>query len=159
MQDRKISYNNEMISGGIFAVLAAIMWYLVPGQIQTMEKSGINAQTFPRIAIAGLFIFSLALFIQGMRLPKKTVIINKETFESPGFKKEKRTLLFAAMLILYGILFNIIGYIADTVLLAVGILFFYRCKKKLYYIISIATVFIVYVVFTYVLNVNLPGLF
>ena len=70
-----------------------------------------------------------------------------------------RTLIFALMLILYGILFGIIGYILDTILLVVGILMFYKSKKWLYYVIAIVTVFIIYGVFTYFLNVNLPNLF
>ncbi|MDO4788544.1 MAG: tripartite tricarboxylate transporter TctB family protein [Johnsonella sp.] len=159
MQAKKLSYNYEMISGGIFALLAALMWVLTPGQIQTLEKSAINARTVPQIAIAGLFIFSTALFIQGLRRPKKVLVLDKSLWESPNFKKEMRTLIFALMLLVYGILFNIIGYIADTILLVVGILFYYRCKKWLYYAIAVVTVFIVYAVFTYMLNVNLPGLF
>ncbi len=156
---KKISYNHEIISGGIFAILAAIMWFLVPEQIQTIEQSSINAQTFPRIAIAGLFIFSTALCIQGLRRPKKTVVFDNTLWQSENFKKEMRTILFASMLIVYGLLFNIIGYIADTILLVIGVLLFYRSRTWWYYAISVASVLIVYAVFTYVLNVNLPRLF
>ncbi len=159
MRTVKINYNNEIISGGIFAIISAILWFLIPSQIQTAEKSVINATTVPQIAIGGLFVFSVCLFIQGIRLPKKTVSINKEAFSSIGFRKELRTLIFALMLILYGILFGIIGYILDTILLVVGILMFYKSKKWLYYVIAIVTVFIIYGVFTYFLNVNLPNLF
>ena len=147
MRTVKISYNNEIISGGIFAIISAILWFLIPSQIQTAEKSVINATTVPQIAIGGLFVFSVCL------------LINKEAFSSIGCRKELRTLIFALMLIAYGVLFGIIGYILDTVLLVVSILMFYKSKKWLYYVIAIVTVFIIYGVFTYFLNVNLPNLF
>ena len=49
----KIRYNREIISGAIFVVLSAVLWFLIPVQVQTLEKTPINAQTFPRIAIGG----------------------------------------------------------------------------------------------------------
>ena len=50
----KIRYNREIISGAIFVVLSAVLWFLIPVQVQTLEKTPINAQTFPRIAIGGM---------------------------------------------------------------------------------------------------------
>lgn len=154
----KIKYNNELISGGIFAIVAAVVWFLIPAQIQTMEKSQINAQTIPRFAIGGLFIFAVALFIQGLLREKKTVVVDSAFFRSASFKKESRSIFFAALLIVYAVLFNVIGFILDTVILVSVILFFYHCRKWWYYAIAIATVFIVYAVFTFLLNVNLPTL-
>ena len=52
----KIRYNREIISGAIFVVLSAVLWFLIPVQVQTLEKTPINAQTFPRIAIGGMFL-------------------------------------------------------------------------------------------------------
>lgn len=43
----KIRYNREIISGAIFVVLSAVLWFLIPVQVQTLEKTPINAQTFP----------------------------------------------------------------------------------------------------------------
>ena len=54
----KIRYNREIISGAIFVVLSAVLWFLIPVQVQTLEKTPINAQTFPRIAIGGMFLCS-----------------------------------------------------------------------------------------------------
>lgn len=62
----KIKYNSEMIAGAVFVIVAAVLWLLIPSQIQTMETSSINAQTIPRVAIGGMFIFSAALLIQGI---------------------------------------------------------------------------------------------
>ena len=44
----KLRYNTEIISGAVFAVVGAVLWLLIPSQIQTMEKGAVNAQTLPR---------------------------------------------------------------------------------------------------------------
>ena len=155
----KIKYNNEILSGALFMIASAILWLLIPQQIQSLEKGMVTACTIPRIAIGGLFICALLLFVQGLRLPKKTIVIEKAMVSSPKFKKELKSVIFALILLVYGLLFNVIGYIADTALLVVAILLFYRSKKWWFYAIGIVIVLLIYLVFSQVLNVNLPSLF
>lgn len=155
----KIKYNNEILSGALFMIASAILWLLIPQQIQSLEKGMVTAGTVPRIAIGGLFICALLLFVQGLRLPKKTIVLEKSMISSPKFKKEFKSVIFALILLAYGLLFNVIGYIVDTALLVVAILLFYRSKKWWFYGIGIATVLLIYLVFSQVLNVNLPTLF
>ena len=149
----KIKYNNEILSGALFMIASAILWLLIPQQIQSLEKGMVTASTVPRIAIGGLFICALLLFVQG------TIILEKSMISSPKFKKELKSVIFALILLAYGLLFNVIGYIVDTALLVVAILLFYRSKKWWFYGIGIATVLLIYLVFSQVLNVNLPTLF
>lgn len=119
----KIKYNSEMIAGAVFVIVAAVLWLLIPSQIQTMETSSINAQTIPRVAIGGLFIFSAALLIQGIFSDeKREVVINKDTFHSESFKNEMRSVVFALFLIAYCFIIGILGFIASTIILAVAIL-------------------------------------
>ena len=155
----KIKYNNEILSGALFMIASAILWLLISQQIQSLEKGMVTASTVPRIAIGGLFICALLLFVQGLRLPKKTIVLEKDMVSSPKFKKEFKSVIFALILLAYGLLFNVIGYIVDTALLVVAILLFYRSKKWWFYGIGIATVLLIYLVFSQVLNVNLPTLF
>ena len=122
----KIKYNTEMISGAIFAILGAVLWFLIPTQVQTLEKTIINAQTFPRIAIGGLFLFSVGLLLEGLfAREKKEVYITKESFRSAAFKKELRSILFALFLIAYCFLVGHLGYVVTTVLLVLAVMLFY----------------------------------
>ena len=45
-----------VLSGALLAAIAAVLWIYIPGQIKTMEKSQINAQTIPSIALAPIFL-------------------------------------------------------------------------------------------------------
>ena len=153
----KIKYNAEMISGAIFAILGAVLWFLIPTQVQTLEKTVINAQTFPRIAIGGLFLFSVGLLLEGLfAREKKEVYITKESFRSVAFKKELRSSLFALFLIAYCFLVGHLGYVVTTVLLVLAVMLFYGARKWYYYAIPLGMVGIVYYVFKVLLRIALP---
>ena len=153
----KIKYNTEMISGAIFAILGAVLWFLIPTQVQTLEKTVINAQTFPHIAIGGLFLFSVGLLLEGLfAREKKEVYITKESFRSVAFKKELRSILFALFLIAYCFLVGHLGYVVTTVLLVLAVMLFYGARKWYYYAIPLGMVGIVYYVFKVLLRISLP---
>ena len=153
----KIKYNTEMISGAIYAILGAVLWFLIPTQVQTLEKTVINAQTFPRIAIGGLFLFSVGLLLEGLfAREKKEVYITKESFRSVAFKKELRSILFALFLIAYCFLVGHLGYVVTTVLLVLAVMLFYGARKWYYYAIPLGMVGIVYYVFKVLLRISLP---
>ena len=153
----KIKYNTEMISGTIFAVLGAVLWFLIPTQVQTLEKTIINSQTFPRIAIGGLFLFSVGLLLEGLfAREKKEVYITKESFRSVAFKKELRSILFALFLIAYCFLVGHLGYVVTMVLLVLAVMLFYGARKWYYYAIPLGMVGIVYYVFKVLLRISLP---
>lgn len=153
----KIKYNSEIISGLVFVIVAAVLWLLIPSQIQTLEKTAINAQTIPRIAIGGLFLCSVGLLIQGLLShDKKEIVITRESFHSDGFRREMRSLLFAAFLIIYCFLVTLLGFIVSTVLLVIAILLFYGARKWYYYAIPIVMVGVVYYVFAVLLRISLP---
>ena len=146
-----------MISGAIFAILGAVLWFLIPTQVQTLEKTVINAQTFPRIAIGGLFLFSVGLLLEGLfAREKKEVYITKESFRSVAFKKELRSILFALFLIAYCFLVGHLGYVVTTVLLVLAVMLFYGARKWYYYAIPLGMVGIVYYVFKVLLRISLP---
>lgn len=153
----KIKYNSEIISGIVFLVAAAILWVLVPSQIDTLETSAVNAQTIPRIAIGGMFLFSLGLLLQGVFAnEKKVVILNRSTFASESFRKEMRSVLYALILLAYIVLLTSVGFLISTALLVVAILLFYGARKWYYYAIPLAMVGVVYFVFKTLLHVSLP---
>lgn len=153
----KIKYNNEIISGAVFAILAVVLWLLIPSQVDTMETASINAQTFPRIAIGGLFLCSAGLLLQGIfSIPKKEVVLSRETFQSPNGRKELKSVVYALMLIAYAVVLTLFGFLIATALLVVAIELFYGARKWYYYAIPLAMVGIVYYVFSVVLHVSLP---
>lgn len=153
----KIKYNAEMISGTIFAVVGAVLWFLIPLQIKTMEKTAINAQTLPRIAIGGIFLFAVGLLLEGIfAKEKKELVITKESFRSEGFRKEMRSVLYALFLVAYCFVIGVLGFVVSTIILVLAVMIFYGARKWYYYAIPLAMVGIVYYVFRVLLHVSLP---
>lgn len=153
----KIKYNSEMISGVIFAILGVVLWLLVPSQIPTLEKSAINAQTLPRIAIGGMAVFGAGLLLEGIfTKAKKELVITRESLRSAAFKKELRSVLYALFLVAYCFMVKPLGFVVSTVILVIAIMLYYGARKWYYYAIPLAMVGIVYYVFRVLLHVSLP---
>lgn len=153
----RVKYNSEIISGTIFAIFAAVIWCLIPSQIDTMETTAVTAQTIPTLVTGGMFVFSIVLLIQGFfRCPKMEATITKETFCSDKFKLEMKSILFCIMLIIYCVLLTYTGFIISSLLLVISVLLFYGARKWYYYAISVSTVLIVYYIFKVCLSVTLP---
>ncbi len=153
----KIKYNSEIISGLIFSLVGLVLWFLIPSQVQTLEKTAINAQTFPRIAIGGLVLFSIGLLLEGLfAKEKREIVVTAESFRSTAFKKEMRSVVYALFLIVYCLLIGRLGYIISTALLVVAVMLFYRARKWYYYAIPLGMVGVVYYVFKVLLRISLP---
>lgn len=153
----KIRYNTEIISGVVFAVVGAVLWLLIPSQIQTMEKGAVNAQTLPRIAIGGMVLFAVGLLLEGLfAKEKKELVITAESFRSAAFKKELRSIVYCLFLAAYCLIIQPLGFVASTVLLVLAVMVYYGARKWYYYAIPLAMVGIVYYVFKVLLHVSLP---
>lgn len=155
----KIKYNSEIISGAIFAIAGAALWLLIPTQIKirAAEAGAINAQTLPRIAVGGMFLFAVGLLLEGIfAREKKELVISKESLRSQGFKKELRSVIYALFLVAYCFLVKPLGFLLSTALLVIAIMLFYGARKWYYYAIPLAMIGIVYYVFRILLHVSLP---
>lgn len=69
--------------------------------------------------------------------------------------KELKALAYMAMLLIYSILFKR-SFLISTILLGVATLAMTGTKKKLYYVIVIAMVVVLYLLFAKVLHIQLP---
>lgn len=153
----KIRYNTEIISGAVFAIVGAVLWLLIPSQIQTMEKGAVNAQTLPRIAIGGMVLFAVGLLLEGLfAKEKKELVITAESFRSAAFKKELRSIVYCLFLVAYCLIIQPLGFVVSTVLLVLAVMVYYGARKWYYYAIPLAMVGIVYYVFKVLLHVSLP---
>ena len=153
----KIRYNTEIISGAVFAVVGAVLWLLIPSQIQTMEKGAVNAQTLPRIAIGGMVLFAVGLLLEGLfAKEKKELVITAESFRSAAFKQELRSIVYCLFLAAYCLIIQPLGFVASTVVLVLAVMVYYGARKWYYYAIPLAMVGIVYYVFKVLLHVSLP---
>ncbi len=153
----KVKINAEIVAGLLFTIAAGILFLMIPTEINTLETTEINAQTVPKIALGGLAIFSFLLFLQGLfLLPKKEIVFSQEFYASRVFKDSIRSLIYIAIVIVYVVLFKLLGFIASNIYLIFAVLMYYGARKKSYYAIALCISALVYFVFSVVLNISLP---
>ena len=146
----KIKYNHEIISGIVFALISSFLWFSIPTQVKTMEKTA-------KIAIGGMFVFAVCLLLEGIFMKEKEELtVTKESFHSAAFKKELRSILYCLFLVAYCFMVKPLGFVISTVILVLAIMVYYGARKWYYYAIPLAMVGIVYYVFRVVLHVSLP---
>lgn len=91
----------------------------------------------------------------GVVLLIQSLILKKDTVKTLIVGKELKALAYMAMLLIYSILFKR-SFLISTILLGVATLAMTGTKKKLYYVIVIAMVVVLYLLFAKVLHIQLP---
>ncbi len=146
----EIKYKSNLVAGIVSLVLGVICLILVPLQIAKDYSAtyGITSRTVP-YAIGILWI------ICGVILLVQSIVLKKDTEKTLVVGKELKALAYMVMLLVYGILFKR-SFLISTILLGVATLAMTGTKKKLFYVIVIAMVVVLYLLFAKVLHIQMP---
>ena len=139
----EIKYKSNLVAGIVSLIL-------VPLQIAKDYSAtyGITSRTVP-YAIGILWI------VCGVILLVESLILKKDTEKTLVVGKELKALAYMVILLAYGILFKR-SFLISTILLGVATLAMTGTKKKLFYVIVIAMVVVLYLLFAKVLHIQMP---
>jgi len=161
MKNRK--YLKDISAYLFLLVVTAYMWTVgIEKQIpipKVARDQSFKPSTFPRLCFLAIGMFSLLGIV--ISLMKMT---GSRTQEVQNEEEEKRPLGLApfipyltfAAIIIYYILFQHLGWIISTMFCIPLFLLILRCRKISYYLISYAFCAAMYLLFVFVLKVNLP---
>ena len=146
----EIKYKSNLVAGIVSLILGVICLILVPFQIAEdySVTYGITSRTVP-YAIGILWI------VCGIILLVQSLILKKDTEKTLVVGKELKALAYMVILLVYGILFKR-SFLISTILLGVATLAMTGSKKKIFYVIVIAMVVVLYLLFGKVLHIQLP---
>ena len=146
----EIKYKSNLAAGIVSLILGVICLILVPLQIAKDYSAtyGITSRTVP-YAIGILWI------VCGVILLVQSIVLKKDTEKTLVVGKELKALAYMVILLVYGILFKR-SFIISTILLGVATLAMTGTKKKLFYVIVIAMVVVLYLLFAKVLHIQMP---
>lgn len=146
----EIKYKSNLVAGIVSLILGVICLILVPLQIAEDYSAtyGITSRTVP-YAIGILWI------VCGVILLVESLILKKDTEKTLVVGKELKALAYMVILLAYGILFKR-SFLISTILLGVATLAMTGTKKKLFYVIVIAMVVVLYLLFAKVLHIQMP---
>lgn len=142
---------SNLVSGLLFMSVAAVVWFLIPRQIAIPANGTVitDPSFFPKV-------FTVALFIVGTVIVVVSALFHKEVLIQVDTTKQLHMLIYLGMLIVFGILMNIVGFLIASIIFGTGSLIFFRCRKKSYYVITALAAIIVFIGFKYLLNIDLP---
>ena len=152
---RRINYNTVVAI--IFLVLWTLMFFAIPYQIQKpmlfMGRSlmGLKPTLFPQLAILSLIVLNIWYLVISFRLKDKNLFT--EVTRKGYFRIIATLVVFCA----YALLFEHLGFVLSSVLVAGSLSTFYGNRNVLVGIlVSVGVPLGIYFVFTRLLKVSLP---
>ena len=146
----KVKYRSNLVAGIVSVILGIICMVIIPRQIGEDYSAtyGITSRTVP-YAVAILWM------ICGVVLMVQSLIFKKDEIKVIDVSKEAKAVGYMLVILIYAILFKK-SFLVSTIFLGLATLAFTGSRKKSFYLIVLAVVAVLYLLFSKVLHVQLP---
>ncbi len=151
------NFNYNTVTAIVFLILWTIMFFTIPYQIQKpmlfMGRSlmGLKPTLFPQIAILALIVLNIWYLVISFRIKDKNLFT--EVTRQGYFRVIASLVVFCA----YALLFEHLGFVLSSVLVAGSLSTFYGNRNVLVgVLVSVGVPMGIYFVFTRLLKVSLP---
>lgn len=146
----KVQYRSNLVSGIVSIILGIICMVIIPRQIGEDYSAtyGITSRTIP-YAVAILWL------VCGVVLMVQSLVFKKDEIKVLDVSKEAKALGYMLVILVYAVLFKK-SFLLSTMFLGVATLAFTGSRKKSFYLIVLAMVAVLYLLFAKVLHVQLP---
>ena len=151
----------NLIAAGLFLALAIFVWVTsgscVPKLSARFSANQLANDFFPKLVSVLMGGLAVLLVIQTLHAKPGSPVIEESDEDKPTKKEMLMPAAGLALLVLYLVLIEPLGYVIDTFLLCVFYLALFRCKKWYYYAVTPLVASLgVYMLFTRVFLVILP---
>lgn len=141
----------DLLGGVIFLLFGLAMLYIIPLQIEVKKKELVNGQAFPKLLMYIMIACSIILIVNQVlkmlrKEPVKTTTINL-------LVELKAVLIFLSMIVFWLVAEKTGNFAIGSAVFGVLMLFFFRCKKPLYYAIVLAAAVAIWAAFRFGLGV------
>ena len=141
----------DLLGGVIFLVFGLLMLYIIPLQIEVKKKELVNGQAFPKLLMYIMIACSIVLIVNQVIMmlrkePVKTTTINL-------LVEVKAVLIFLSMIVFWLVAEKTGNFAIGSAVFGVLMLFFFRCKKPLYYAIVLVAAVVIWAAFRFGLGV------
>ena len=149
---KEITIPTDLIAAAVFFVLGIVILLLVPSQVTVGKDEVVSGAAFPiylcYIMIGGSVIVGIQNILK---------IVRKEPVETKTINAliEVKALIIFGILVVFWLICNLTElFVLGALWCAIAFLIFFRCKKKSFYIITIAFAVGIWAAFRFILNVN-----
>jgi len=152
LSKKEIAIPTDLVAAAVFFVLGIVLLLCVPSQVTVGKDEVVSGAAFPSylcyIMIGGSLIIAVQNILKIMRKePIETKTINALV--------EVKALIIFGILVMFWVICNVTDlFVLGAIFCAVSFLFFFRCKKKSYYVITIVFAIGIWAAFRFGLNVR-----
>ena len=152
MRLKKKQWNipTDLLGGILFLLFGLAMLFIIPDQIEIKKKEIVNGRAFPNLLMYIMIACSIVLIVsQILKImrgqPVKTMALNL-------LVEVKALLIFLFMLVYYFVC-QWTNFAVGSCVFVVLMLLFFRCKKPLYYAVTLAAAVLIWAAFRFGLGV------
>ena len=152
LEEQNIEDPLDLLAGHPTLFLGLVRLLSMPPQVLISEKDVVNGRAFPTMLVWLMLAMSALLvgreaYNMVMHRPTKTKTLN--------LLVETKALVIVLILVVTYLLAEVTDlFVVGAVFCALAFLVFFRCKKPLYYAITVSMAVLIWVVFHFVLNVS-----
>lgn len=149
---KEITIPTDLAAAIVFLVAGIVLLLVIPSQVTVGKDEVVSGAAFPTylcyIMIAGSVLVGAQNIIKMIRKePVETKTINALV--------EVKALIIFGILVVFWLICSLTElFVLGALWCAVAFLLFFRCKKKGYYIITVAFAVGIWAAFRFILNVN-----
>lgn len=149
---KEVRFPTDLVGGIVFFLFAAVILLILPQQVTISEKDLVNGRMFPRLLMIVMMVCCALLAGKEIyKLVKKLPITHKTV----NLLVEVKALIIMAVLVLTYVICRVTDkFVAGAVFCCLGFLLYFRCRKPLYYAVTVATAVVIWAAFRFGLNVN-----
>lgn len=152
LSKKEITIPTDLVAGVVFFIFGIILLLCVPSQTTVGKDEVVSGAAFPTylcyIMIGGSVLVAIRNIIK---------IIRKEPVDTKTINAlvEVKALIIFGILVVFWLICNLTDlFVIGAIWCAVAFLVFFRCKKKSFYIITLAFAVGIWAAFRFILGVN-----
>lgn len=149
---KEITLPIDIIGAVLFIILALVLMVITPKQVVITGRDFISGRMFPTMLMVLMLSCCFLLLARNIRK-----ILKKEPIQTCTLNlmtELKAMMIFLILLGTYVVCRVTDLFVAGAVFCCLGFLFYYRCKKKSYYVITIALAIVIWSAFRFGLGIR-----
>ena len=152
LEKKEVLIPTDLAAAVVFFLVGMVLLFLVPSQVTVGSEEVVSGAAFPTYLCYLMIGGSVLIMIQNI-----LKIVRKETIETKAinaFVEVKAFIIFGILVVFWLICSMTDLFVIGAIWCAIAFLVFFRCKKKLYYFITITVAVSIWAAFRFILNVN-----
>ncbi|MFR4352303.1 MAG: tripartite tricarboxylate transporter TctB family protein [Roseburia sp.] len=150
---KEVEFPVELAAGMLFLLVGAAVLLGMPSQVMVSETDVVNGRAFPTLLMAVMMVFCAVLIIKelyGVLVQKKPLTKKKMNL----LVEVKALEIFAILLLTFFLCKALNLFVVGACVCGLCFLFYFRCRKGSYYVITLTAAVLIWGIFRFGLGVN-----